>query len=387
MRNSAQLHCLLLLTSIFAAGYSVAEPPAGDQPSSQATAATQDKAPSLQRQSQQLQQQIQQREQQLSTLAQRSDDDIDNMNQAQKALEHATARYVTDASETSQAKIKNARFKIVLAKRQVKANREQQIQLTQQLSTLNTQLLRLDEQRAIPLNNSVSTLSVTTSEKTSRADPNAESAHGPSPLQQAEEKLSADEIAAEITRLNNLLQQQGSTEPSRTAPSTAQPEEDQLNTIDMVAADLIADDITEASTTMLSSTASPVLQTRTDRLRLLSSRVEIVRSEKDLQNLLATKKGKPSTFDKMIIVKYSNTALDTVESNSYTLRSLGQDRYRAQIHLRPGQNQLVIGFNRWRLAASDLRADTVDSSTDYIVTMNNSDPQLPELLLYRKSLQ
>jgi len=390
MRNCAHIPFLLLFSSLFFAGYSVAEPQTQDPPSSLSSPAlpVQNEAhlqQQLEQKIQQLQQKRQQYEQQLATLDQRIGDDMSRLDQAQKALEHATARYVTDASETSQAKIKNARFKIVLAKRQVKNNSEQQIQLTQQLSTLSARLHGLEQQQVI-LANDRSAATATATDTTSTA---ITTGYASVPVQQSslghdiKERLSAAEIAAEITRLNNLLQQNKST-PQRTA---AQLGVDHPTTVDMMASELIGDGSNSDTATKPIASAPKAQQTRSARLRLLNTRTEVERSVRELQDLLSAKKGRPTTFNKMIIVKHSTTAEDLIKSISYTLRSLGQDRYRAQIRLQPGQNQLVVGFNRWRLSASDVAPSAGNSSTGYIVVMNNSDPELPELLLYRSNLQ
>lgn len=316
--------------------------------------------------------------------------DKKKMDEAQKALESATALYVTDKTAANLARIKNARFKSVLAKRRFKKYSVRQTKLNQQVLTLEQQLSSyklemnklLAQQKSLPSQTSPVTAKLN-SPIQKQTLPQTAGKPGDKAGEKSSKKLTSEETKAEIARLSALLNKQEAAKPGDKPLAKTQ-------TLAVLTAVDEVQDIVELNAQSRSTSKANDLQSSYTNLsdlnltddgvgnfRFLTSKNQVIRTERQLRLLLEKRSLNWSTFDKMIIAKDSKGA-----SISYPLRTLGHDQFRSTIRLSPGTNLLIIGFNRWQFTMPENFKDG-----SFVVTMNNSDPDRPELVFYSTTLQ
>lgn len=353
-------------------------------------------AQSLQNRQQQLQQQINEQENALADLLIKHGAEWDQLEAAQKGLENAAASFEKNNSKSNRSRLRNARFKSVLAKRNFNKITILKNELSDQTISLRERLNNTTR-NLDTLNPRIVTIAPKNNEKIPPIIPQKlpQTVSSSAKVTSLEKKLTADEIRqvkaekkAEILRLSALLEQRTENQFTSKRASKENPRglpkrkvqktpESKRNISEPIPTD--AQTTVESADSSLATEAQ--LYSPNSAIKQLHSLEQVRYEELRLRRILSTKNSSHGNYNKMIIVKSLGKHKPKSTSNSYTLRTLGHDQYKAKIELLAGQNQLVIGFKRWSITVPERQQDH-----QYIVILDNSDGHNPQVTYFPQSL-
>ncbi|MFT7130143.1 MAG: hypothetical protein ACI89U_002265 [Gammaproteobacteria bacterium] len=351
---------------------------------------------SLQDQRQHLRRQINEQENALAALLTKHGVQWDQLESAQKGLENATVAFANDNSKSNGSKLRNARFKSVLAKRKFNKITTIKNELSNQ-TVLLTEKLNITERKLDTLEPKSDSAAAKNAEEKlpifsrKQSQTISSSANGNA----VEKKLETNEIKrvksekkTEISRLTTLLKQQteNQLESKQAIKESPQklPKHKANSTLDN------DNKIATPASTAEQTTVNPSYSNLDNGAKSSSSKstieqlhsIEQVRFvEWRLRRILSQKSNSHANYNKMIIVKSLGKYEQKSASNSYTLRTLGHDQYKAEIELLTGRNQLVIGFKRWTITVPKWQQDH-----QYTVILDNSNGDSPRVTCFPQSL-
>ncbi len=330
----------------------------------------------LQSRHQQIQNEIEQKKTELSQLDDSDSPEKQQMDEAKKNLDEATATYNADPSATNESRMKNLEFKYALSERKYKKAHEQLFSLQADLEQLDERLSATSAE-ITQANNAISAQRIAI-EKAVAAEA---SAAARSNAQVAEEQRMEREAAeAEILRLRAELAEKERLEQERLAQleeAKKQAEQAQLQA-QAAAEQGSVETQTESATQSPSAVAAAPAEQAPPYVFLLDTAQAVQQEKQRLSEVLAKPGRKVVNQPSKVLTVKAATSNSRGRVNQ--LKPLGHGQYQATVKLSPGDTIFAIANTTWQqvLPAAQGR--------NYIVTYDNFDPANPKLILFHKSL-